>query len=150
MRDGISTKQLKRAISPTYVLDNTPLVSQIIDLQGYDAASFLIAIGAFGDANATVTALLEEGDDSGLSDAAAVADADMVSQDQSVAPEAAASFQFDDDNEVRKLGYIGSKRYIRLTLTPASNSVASPALGLYVAALAVLEHSAQPVIQGAS
>ena len=47
--------------------------------------------------------------------------------------EAAAGFQFDDDNETRKIGYVGNKRYVRLTITPANN--ASAAL---IAAVALL------------
>jgi len=42
-----------------------------------------------------------------------------------------------DDNECRKLGYKGSKRYTRLTITPVAN--ASAAL---LAAVAVLGHPA--------
>ena len=34
---------------------------------------------------------------------------------------ALAAFQFDDDKECRKIGYVGSKRYTRLTITPTGN-----------------------------
>ncbi len=61
----------------------------------------------------------KDGDDSGLSDAAAVADADLLGT------ESAAGFQFDDDNETRKIGYRGSKRYVRLTITPTGNTSAA-------------------------
>jgi hypothetical protein len=124
MRDGIGHTQLKRVLSPVSVADNTAQVGQIIDHQGYDKAAYFILTGSVADADATFTVLLEEGDVSTLSDAAAVADADMVSQSAS-APEAAAGFQFDDDNEVRKLAYIGTKRYTRLTITPAANASAA-------------------------
>lgn len=125
MRDTTSCSQIKRVISPVSVADTTAQVGQIIDHQGYDAAEYIIALGSIADADATFTVLLEEGDDSSLSDAAAVADADMVSQTLGTAPETAAAFQFDDDNEVRKLGYIGSKRYTRLTITPVANASAA-------------------------
>src|SRR3990167_1177144 len=39
--------------------------------------------------------------------------------------EAGASFTEADDNETRKLGYIGVKRYIRLTVTPSGNAAAA-------------------------
>jgi hypothetical protein len=125
MRDGISQTQVKRVLSPVSVADNTAQVGQIIDHQGFDAASYYILTGSIADADATFTVLLEEGDASNLSDAAAVADADMVSQINGTAPETAAGFQFDDDNEVRKLAYIGSKRYTRLTITPVNNASAA-------------------------
>lgn len=100
--------------------DNTAVVSAIIDTQDYSSVAFLIGTGTLADADATFTALLEEGDDSGLSDAAAVADDDMIGT------EALASFTFADDNAEKKLGYIGLKRYVRLTITPANNASAAP------------------------
>jgi hypothetical protein len=125
MRDAIAQTQVKRVLSPVSVADNTAQVGQIIDHRGYDKAAYIILTGSIADADATFTVLLEEGDNSALSDAAAVADADMVSQTSGTAPETAAGFQFDDDNEVRKLAYIGAKRYTRLTITPAANASAA-------------------------
>jgi hypothetical protein len=146
MRDGASGKQVKRVLSPVSESGNTALVGEIIDHQGYGKATYIILTGSIADADATFTVLLEEGDDSGLSDNAAVPDAAMVSQTSGTAPETAAAFQYNDDNEVRKLGYIGGKRYTRLTITPSGN--ASAAL---VAACCVLEGAAQaPPTQAAS
>jgi hypothetical protein len=146
MRDNISSNQLKRVLSPVSVADNTAQVGQIIDRQGYDSLAYYILTGSLADADVTFTVLLEEGDAANLSDGAAVADADMVSQTSGTAPETAAGFQFDDDNEVRKLGYIGAKRYTRLTITPANNASAA-----VLAVCAVLGKPAQaPVTQGAA
>ena len=125
MRDMTSGVQLKRAISPVSVADTTAQVSQIIDRQGYQALTFLIATGAIADADATFTVLVEHGNDSGLSDAAAVADDMLLSQLAGTAPETAAAFQFDDDNEVRKIGYVGDKRYVRPTITPVATASAA-------------------------
>lgn len=143
MRDAISNWQVKRVLSPVSVADNTAQVGQIIDGRGYDSVSYLVATGSLADADATFTVLLEESDDSGMSGAAAVADADMISQTSGAAPEASASFIFSSDDQVRKLGYIGAKRYTRLTITPGAN--ASAAL---LAAVAVLSRpSRAPVTQ---
>lgn len=129
MRDLMNNVNIKRVLSPVSVADNTAQVGQIIDRQGYDSLTYVIATGSIADADATFTVLLEEGDASNLSDAAAVADADLIGT------EVLAAFQFDDDNECRKLGYKGNKRYTRLTITPVAN--ASAAL---LAAVAVLGH----------
>ena len=129
MRDLHNNIAPKRVISPVSVADTTALVGQIIDRQGFESLEYIIAIGSVADADATFAVLLEEGDNSALSDAAAVADADLLGT------EVLAGFQFDDDNEVRKLGYKGNKRYTRLTITPVAN--ASAAL---IAAVAVLCH----------
>lgn len=129
MYDMTNTIDIKRVISPVSVADTTAQVGQIIDRQGFDALTYVIATGSIADADATFTVLLEEGDAANLSDAAAVADANLIGT------ELLAGFQFDDDNECRKLGYKGSKRYTRLTVTPVAN--ASAAL---LSAVAVLGH----------
>lgn len=127
MRDLHNHIHPLRAISPVSVSDNTAQVGQIIDRQGYESLEFVILTGSIADADATFAVLVEEGDQANLSDAAAVADADLLGT------EALAGFQFDDDNETRKIGYRGNKRYVRLTVTPSAN--ASAAL---LAAVAVL------------
>lgn len=131
MRDLHNNIHVKRAISPVSVADNTAQVGQIIDRQGFGSLEYVIATGSIADVDATFTVLLEESDDSGMSGATAVADADLLGT------EVLAAFQFDDDNEVRKLGYVGDKRYTRLTITPVNN--ASAAL---ISAVAVLGHPA--------
>ncbi|MDH4285669.1 MAG: hypothetical protein OEV35_10165 [Gallionellaceae bacterium] len=119
MRDLHNNINVKRAISPVSVADNTAQVGQIIDRQGYDSLEYLIATGSLADVDATFTVLLEEGDAANLSDAAAVADADLLGT------EALASFIFSDDDKAFKLGYKGNKRYTRLTITPALNASAA-------------------------
>jgi hypothetical protein len=129
MRDLFNSVHPARCISPVSVADNTAQVGQIIDRKGYDSLTFLINLGSIADADATFTVLLEEGDAANLSDAAAVADADLIGT------EALAGFTFADDNEVRKLGYRGNKRYVRPTITPANN-----ASGALIGVIALLGH----------
>lgn len=146
MRDLISRLLVKRAHSPYYYSGNNTWISQIIDLQGYDSCGFIILTGDIPDADVTFSVLMQESDNSDFSSANDVADADMVSQTRGTAPETAAAFQFDDDNEVRKIGYIGSKRYVRLYITAANNTGYA-----LVAVAALLSHAAQePITQGAS
>ena len=117
MRDLLNNVKISRAISPDEGAgNNTAKVSQIIDTANFESLMFAIATGTLVDADATFAALVEDGDDSGLSDAAAVADGDLIGT------EALAGFTFTHDDEVRSIGYIGSKRYVRLTLTPAANT----------------------------
>ena len=113
------------------VTDNTAVVSGITDRQGYDSLTFAIAAGTLADADATFVVLVEDGDESDLSDAAAVADANLIGT------EALAGFQFDDDLECRKIGYKGNKRYVRCTVTPANNTGSAP-----IAVIPILGHPA--------
>lgn len=97
------------------VTDNTAFVSTILDTAGFGSAEFVGIFGTQADADATFAVLVEDGDDSGLSDAAAVADAFLLGVE-------AMGLDFADDNTVFKIGYIGPKRYLRVTLTPANNT----------------------------
>ena len=116
-RDLSSQIKLARAIAPVAaVTDNTPFVSQIVDVQGFDSLTCVGLVGSLADADVVLTFLMEEGDDSGLSDAAAVADADLIGTELGMAP------LFSDDNKTFKIGYKGSKRYCRLTITPSGNT----------------------------
>lgn len=106
-----------RAISPAAaVTDNTAFVSTILDTAGFDQNEFVWVSGSIADADVTFTVLVEDGDDSGLSDAAAVADANLLGTEAGAAP------LFTSDNKTGKIGYIGPKRYLRVTITPAANS----------------------------
>jgi hypothetical protein len=133
MRDLANHLSFKRMLSPQAArTDNTAIVSQIVDLSGYNQACIAINIGANTDANATFAVLLEHGDEANLSDAEAVPDAQLTGT------EAAAAFTAaDDDNELRKLGYVGPKQYIRLTITPTGNDSGN----IFVDAIAVLGSS---------
>ena len=83
MRDLYSNIDVRRGISPVAaVTDDTAFVSQIIDMRGYSAMVWLIQLGDLADANATFAVLVEDGDDSGLSDNAAVADTDLNGTDR--------------------------------------------------------------------
>lgn len=131
MRDLANSLHFVRAISPAAaVADNTPIVSQIVDLSGYDSLAFAITIGALADADATFAVTVDHGDTANLTDAAAVPASKLTGA------LAKAGFTFAADNGLRKIGYVGSKRYVRLTVTPTNN-----AGNAFVAAVAVLGNS---------
>ena len=115
MRDQANSLTIRQVIAPGTYNDagTTPWVGEIIDRQGYESLTYAIVTGTLSDANATYTALLQESDAANMDGAEAVADTDMIGT------EAAAGFTFDNDDETRKIGYIGNKRYTQLTITPA-------------------------------
>lgn len=115
-KDLHNSIKVSRGLSPVAAgTDNTAYVSEIIDTANFNATEFLLQIGANTDADVTFTVLVEDGDNSALSDNAAVADAYLLGT------EAGQAFNYGDDNETRKIGYIGPKRYVRVTITPANN-----------------------------
>lgn len=110
---------------------NSARVGTIIDRAGYESLTYLINIGAITDGSPPLsefTVLLEHGDESDLSDGEAVPDSMLIGT------EALAGFTGLDDGECRKLGYIGDKRYTRLTITPSNN------VSAYFSAIALLGH----------
>lgn len=132
MRDLMNSVHPLRAIAPAAATaDNTPWVGVVIDRDGFESVTYLIVTGVEGDADATFTVLLEHGDAADGSGMTPVPDAALLGT------EALAGFTFADDNETRKLGYVGAKRFTRLTITPANN-----AGNAFVSAIALLGHPA--------
>lgn len=129
MKDLLNKIHLVPAITPVAArTDNTAIVSAIIDRKGYQSLVFALVTGAETDTNTTFALTIEDGDASNLSDAAAVAPKDLNGT------AALASFQFDDDNECRKIGYVGNKRYVRVTVTPSGNDSGN----IFIAGVAIL------------
>lgn len=101
------------ALGEGSVSDNTPRVGNIIDTNDFGAFTFYVLIDALVDADATFAVTFEEGDDSGLSDAAAVPAENLIGN---------ADFDFNDDNSITHVGYVGKKRFVQATVTPSGNS----------------------------
>lgn len=128
MRGLMNKIHLKPLFTPgAAVTDNTAQVSAIIDTQGFDSCVLALVTGTLSDADATFAVTIDHGDASNLSDAAAVPSAQLEGTT------ALASFTFADDGECRKLGYIGGKRYVRVTVTPSNNTG-----NLFLAGMAIL------------
>jgi len=131
MRDLMNNIHTINTIPPIAArTDNTAITSTIIDTQGYGSLTFALLIGTNTDANATFAVTMAESADSGMSGSNAVAAADLVGT------LALAGYQYDDDTESRKIGYIGNKRYVQLTITPTGNDSGN----IFIAGVAILGH----------
>lgn len=133
MRDMMNNLHLVQLFPPkAAVTDGTAQVSAIIDTKGYDSLTLALTVGTLTDADATWSVLVEDGNDSGLSDAAAVVDAELIGT------EVIAGFTFADDGECRKIGYKGSKRYVRVTVDDVTANTGN----LFLAGIAILGYPA--------
>lgn len=100
--------------------DNTAITSPTVDTRDYDQVLFVVATGTLADADATFAAVMAESDNSNMSSSNNVDDTDMIGLESGV------SFTFAEDNFEAKIGYIGNKRYVNLTITPTGNASAAP------------------------
>jgi hypothetical protein len=115
MRDLMDRVHVAPAFEPkAAIADNTAIVSVVADLKGFGSCMLAFMTGTDADADATFTVLIEDSDDN--STYTAVDDAYLNGL------ETLASYNFADDAETRKIGYVGIKRYVRATVTPASNT----------------------------
>lgn len=95
------------------VTDNTAFVSTVLDTAGFGSAEFVGILGTNTDADVSFTVLVEDSDTN--FSGAAVDNAYLLGIE-------AMGLDFADDNKVFKIGYIGPKRYVRVTVTPADNA----------------------------
>ena len=102
------------ALAPQTINSDTTTTASIVDTLGYDSVTIIPFSATITDG--PYTPVINDGDDSGLSDAAVVAD------DFLIGTEAAAALAAADDDTAKKVGYVGKKRYIRPDILSASTS----------------------------
>lgn len=108
MRDNVSDIKVTRAISPAAAITaNGTTTSQIANRADFDALALLIQAGAITDGQWVVT--LYESDASDMTGETAVAAADLLG----LSGAATLTILATDDNVARKIGYKGSKQYVR-------------------------------------
>ena len=107
------------ALSNATINSDTTTVGAIIDTAGYESCEFIIKSGTRTDG--TFTPLIQDGDDSGLSDAAAVSDTFLVGTEAAAAITAS--------NALGRIGYVGKKRYVRLSIVSTSVTTGCTSFG---------------------
>lgn len=117
------------AIAPQVATDGTALVSAAIDVRHYKSVTFVILLGTIADSDATWDVVVKEGSTSTQASHTAAADKDLLGT------EAQASFQFDDDGETRKIGYVGGSDYVSIEIDDDTANTGN----LPIAVLAILE-----------
>lgn len=98
------------ALDTQAITTNTTTVGNIIDMKGKLALDFAILAGTLTDG--LYTAVIEEGDDSGLSDAAVVPAERLLGSLPAIA--------LADDDTVSRVGFIKLKRFVRLSLVSSA------------------------------
>ena len=98
----------------------TPAAGNIVDLVDYQAATFLYQTGAVTDAGAAAGFAIEvqHSDTTAAADFTAVADADLVGAEADLA----VTDDGTDSVAIGSIGYIGTKRYVRVVVTGTSGT----------------------------
>lgn len=94
------------ALDAQAITTNTTTVGNIIDTKGFNSIVFAILSKVITDGAYALK--VEDGEDSGLSDAADVPAADVLG--------ALTGFVAADDNVVKRIGVVSKKRYVRLSI----------------------------------
>jgi hypothetical protein len=110
---------LKSSVEPVVGLNfgaiatDTTTVGNIIDSAGFGSLVLTLVTGTVTDGDYTL--VVEHGDDSALSDATTATAADLVG--------GLPSFTADtDDNLAKAVGYVGKKRYVRVSIVSANTT----------------------------
>ncbi len=122
MRDLHNKIKVGVALNISAISTNTTTAGAIIDKRGYRSVEFIIMSGTLTDG--TYTPLIEESDNADLSSSNAVADADLLGT------EAAAALIATEDNTTKKVGYIGGKRYVRMSVVSTGVTTGGTVLGV--------------------
>lgn len=121
--DSANTMTPRAALNTAAISSSTTTAGNIIDTQGYNALTFVLNVGARTDGSYRLS--VEHGDDPALADTAAPDATDLVGTTAATAVAAAQTQS--------KLGYVGNKRYVRVSVV--STGVSS---GATVGVLALL------------
>jgi hypothetical protein len=117
MKDLHSNIHTTQVVAPvSHATGDAAIVGAIIDRANFDSLEYSINLGTNAATVGAYAVTLEHGDNSALSDATTVAAPDLSGTT------ANASWAFGDVNKTRKIGYVGSKRYTRMTITPTGNN----------------------------
>jgi len=120
-QDLHTTLQFQNVLAPAANNDQgtTALGTSIVDMQDKMGLEFVILLGTLSDANATYAVEVTHGDavdsesaPTSITDSAPVPDAELLGT------ESDAGFTFAADSGLRKIGYAGTKRWVKLTITP--------------------------------
>lgn len=95
------------ALNIQAISSNTSVAGVSIDTKGFESATFAIQSGTLTDG--TYTPEVSESDDNSTFTA--------VADDFLIGTEANAVLVATDDNKVKTIGYVGKKRYVKLTIT---------------------------------
>lgn len=131
MKDLHNNVAVRRVISPVAAgTTGTGQVGKIVDRQGYESVEIVFEYGSITATAASMTPVVKHGDVTGTM--TSVADTDLLGTELLAGIAAGARTSGTTKNAVKKVGYVGGKRYV------SANIVNTATAGTLVAATAIL------------
>lgn len=130
MKDLYNHIEFVQAIKPVLVLNNTVPAAATVDLAGFNSAVIELSVGLKSTDEGTITLKAEHSDTSNFANVAA---ADI----QGVTPAEGVIYTIDADSDdstsrIVKFGYVGGKRYLKLTIEEVGANANGVILGVTV------------------
>jgi hypothetical protein len=130
MKDLYNHIEFVQAIKPVLVLDDTVPAAAIVDLAGFNSAVIELSVGLKSADAGTITLKAEHSDATSFANVAA---ADI----QGVTPAEGVIYTIDADSDdstsrIVKFGYVGGKRYLKLTIAEVGANANGVILGVTV------------------
>lgn len=96
---------------------------KVVDRAGYEGCEFVISYGSITATAATITPVIKEGDVTGTM--TSVADASLLGTESAAGiPAAATRTSGTNKNMVKRIGYIGIKRYVQCDILQTTTAAA--------------------------
>lgn len=124
-QDLVNNIKVAAAFDTQSITTDTTTAGDVVDTQGFESVTFIVKAGALNAG--TFTPLIEDADESAFNVTnAAVADAYLIGT------EAGAALTDAQDHDSVKIGYIGKKRYVRLSIVSSGASGANTLSGVCI------------------
>ena len=120
-RDLHNNIDIVESIDPVAVgTTGTGQTGAVVDRRGYDSVEAVLSYGAITATAATFTVTILEGDATGSM--TSVADADLLGTESNAGLAAATRADGSTENVVKRIGYIGSKRYVQAKIVSTATA----------------------------
>lgn len=109
-----------RVVGPVAIGANGTVAGKVIDRKGYGGVQFIVGYGAIATSGTVATVVVKEGDATGSM--TSVADSNLIGTEVLASRPAAALASGTTINVAKRIGYVGSKRYVTVDVVKSGTT----------------------------